>query len=122
VGRVLQRVRERLEEDQAIWPPSGWYNKKWLEVDDTLTVANRDSGVRVVPPMLREHYCLTRPIPDACNLLNAPFWIGLKLLGAKNSAADTVAHKRYSLSAWAYAPGSRCATTTPSGTRSCRPA
>ena len=94
------------KKDQATWPPSGWYNKKWLEVDDTLTVANRDSGVRVIPPMLREHYCLTRPIPDGCELQRAPYWIGLKLLGAKGSAADTVVHKRYSLSAWGYAPGS----------------
>lgn len=94
------------KKDQATWPPSGWYNKKWLEVDDTLTVANRDSGVRVVPPMLREHFCFTQPIPDGCDLRRAPYWIGLKLLGAKNSRADTVAHKRYSLSAWGYAPGS----------------
>lgn len=94
------------KKDQAVWPPSGWYNKKWLALDDTLTVANRDSGVRVVPPLLREHYCASVPIPAACNLEVAPFWIGLKLLGAKGSLADTVAHKRVSLSAWGYAPGS----------------
>jgi hypothetical protein len=94
------------KKDQATWPPSGWYRKKWLQVDDTLTVASRDSGVRVIPPMLREHYCTTLPIPDGCELWRAPYWIGLKLLGAKGSGADTVAVKRVSLSAWGYAPGS----------------
>jgi len=71
-----------------------------------LTVANRDSGVRVIPPLLREHYCQAQPVPDACQLQVAPYWIGLKVLGAKGSAADTVTFKRTSLSAWAYSPGS----------------
>lgn len=91
------------KKDQASWPPSGWYNKKWLALDDTLTLPNGGTP-RVIPPMIREHYCRAQPIPDACELATAPFWIGLKLLGWKGSDADTVVNKRFSLSAWSYSP------------------
>jgi hypothetical protein len=93
------------KKDYATWPPSGWYNKKWIQVDDTLTVANGDS-VYGIPPLFREHYCAASPPPEGCNLSVAPFWIGVKLLGWKRSRADTVVNKRPSLSAWSWRPGS----------------
>jgi hypothetical protein len=93
------------KKDYATWPPSGWYNKKWLQMDDTLTMGT-NTGVRPIPPLLREHYCASLPTPAGCALQTAPYWIGLKLLGWKRSAADTVVNKRVSLSAWDYRPGS----------------
>ncbi|NOT35399.1 MAG: hypothetical protein HOP12_14740 [Candidatus Eisenbacteria bacterium] len=91
------------KKDAAVWPPSGWFRKKWLAVDDTLTVARGDT-IRAIPPMMREHYCTRLPIPDACELERAPYWVGAKLLGWKASAADTVAIKRYTFSGWDYQP------------------
>jgi hypothetical protein len=90
---------------QSIWPASGWFNKKWIACDDTLTM-KIPTGVRSIPALFREHYCAATPIPTNCNLEVAPYWIGLKLLGWKRSRADTVVNKRTTLAAWRYAPGS----------------
>lgn len=90
------------KKDQSTWPPSGWYNKKWIQVDTDLRLDSDTS--RVLPPLFREHYCRSVPVPAGCALETAPYWIGLKLLGWKGSKADTVATKRYSLSAWDYSP------------------
>lgn len=57
------------------WPPSSadpggqgrWFAKAWLVYD-----APRR--------MVREHYCAAQPIPSACQLERAPYWIGIKLL------------------------------------------
>ena len=90
---------------QSQWPSSGWFNKKWIAVDDTLTMKSADS-VRVIPALFREHYCAASPTPAGCQLEVAPYWAGIKALGWKKSRADTVDRKKVSFSAWRYAPGS----------------
>jgi hypothetical protein len=93
------------KKDYTTWPPSGWYNKKWIQVDDTLTLGGVN-GVRDIPPLFREHYCAASPPPQGCNLHVAPYWIGVKLLGWRRSAADTVVDKSATLTAWSWRPGS----------------
>lgn len=90
---------------QSQWPPSGWYNKKWIACDDTLTMKSADS-VRAIPPLFREHYCQSVPVPAQCRLDIAPYWTGIKLLGWKRSKADTTINKKVTLAAWRWAPGS----------------
>jgi len=89
------------------WPPSGgdpsgtggWFDKKWIFFDDSLH-------------LLREHYCFGLAAPPAlpesgCNLKLAPYWAGLRYLGSRGLAEDTVTVTRQlSLSAWSWAPGS----------------
>lgn len=85
--------------DRNIWPPSstgstvgGWFNKKWIAYDDSLH-------------LYREHYCANLPIPNGCNLGIAPYWIGVRLLGAHGLAEDTTT-KKFSLTAWSWDPSS----------------
>jgi hypothetical protein len=85
--------------DRNIWPPSstgsvvgGWYTKKWIAYDDSLR-------------LYREHYCLTQPVPDGCNLEFVPAWIGVRLLGWKGLADDTTT-RRVTMQAWSYNPNS----------------
>jgi hypothetical protein len=87
------------------WPPTGWFNKKWIAVDDTLTMKS-GTTVKTIPALFREHYCLALPTPNGCNLNVAPYWAGIKALGWKKSRADTVNNKKVTFSAWRYAPGS----------------
>jgi hypothetical protein len=74
------------------WPQSGWFDKKWIVFDDSLS-------------LLREHYCesLADP-PNRCNLGYVPYWVGLRFLGTRGLAEDTTTRK-LSFSAWNWAPG-----------------
>ena len=87
------------------WPPSsgdasgmgGWFSKKWIAFDDSLG-------------LLREHYCREFATPPAvpesgCDLEVAPYWVGLRYLGARGLAEDTTTRK-LSFSAWGWSPGS----------------
>lgn len=81
------------------WPPSStcssagsWFSKKWIAYDDSLR-------------LFREHYCRSLPIPGGCDSSNVPYWIGLRLLGARPLTEDTTT-KKITLSAWSYSPGS----------------
>ena len=74
---------------QSVWPPSGWFNKKWIEYDGPQR-------------LLREHYCLSQPMPAACQLATAPYWAGVQVLTRPDSAAG----QGVTLSAWRYSPGS----------------
>ena len=91
---------------QPQWPSSGWFNKKWIACDDTLTMKTAD-GVEAIPALFREHYCQALPIPNGCKLEVAPYWAGMKVLGWKRSRSDTVVNKRVTLAAWRYSPGSQ---------------
>jgi len=89
------------------WGPSagdpsgtgGWFDKKWIVFDDSLH-------------LLREHYCVgltppPEPPEKACNAQLAPYWVGLRYLGARGLAEDTVTvTRKLSFSAWDWAPGS----------------
>jgi len=103
---IYSELASGAKKDYATLPPGGgWYRKKWVTVDDTLTVVDRETGAsRVIPPMVREHYCAAAPIPDFCQLEVAPFWMGIKLLGVKRSAADTATVKHPTIVGWGYAP------------------
>ncbi len=71
------------------WPPGGsWYNKKWIQYDDSLR-------------LVREHYCATVPIPDGCQFETAPDWVGIKLL----TPPDTTIGQKVTLGAWNWEPG-----------------
>jgi len=75
--------------------PSGtgsWFNKKWIQYDDSLR-------------LYREHYCRSLPIPDGCQLDRAPYWVGLRLLGARGLAEDTTT-KQVTLQGWSWNPSS----------------
>jgi hypothetical protein len=87
------------------WPPSasdaggmgGYYDKKWIAFDDSLG-------------LLREHYCAGFAQPpaapeDGCALQIAPYWVGIRYLGARGLAEDTTTRK-LSFSAWSWTPGS----------------
>ena len=95
----------------SVWPPSStgdlgsWFKKKWIAVDDTLSLKTVD-GVRTIPALFREHYCLAQPIPNGCRLDRVPYWMGVKLLGWKRGRADTATVKKTTFAAWGYAPGS----------------
>ena len=102
---IYTEMASGAKKDYAVWPPSAWYKKKWLETDDTLHVSTPDTCCRLIPPMVREHYCASLPTPTGCNLANTPYWVGVKLLGSKRSVADNVLEKSTTLSAWGYAPG-----------------
>ena len=81
------------------WPPSAgdagglgfWYRRKWVQSDDSLK-------------LVREHYCANGPAPDGCQLSIAPYWIGIRSLGAKGLAGDTTT-RRLTLNGWNYSPG-----------------
>jgi hypothetical protein len=83
----------------AQWPPAAgdpgglgfWYRRKWVQSDDSLK-------------MVREHYCANGPAPDACQLQIAPYWVGLRSLGAKGLVGDATT-RRLTLRGWNYAPG-----------------
>jgi len=71
------------------WPPGGtWYNKKWLQYDDSLR-------------LIREHYCNGLPIPGGCFLERVPEWVGFKLLGTRPEPITT---KQVTLGAWRWTP------------------
>jgi hypothetical protein len=102
---IYTELASGAKKNYATWPPGGsWYKKKWIAIDDTLTSPRANGVADSIPPLEREHFCQSDPIPDGCNLSNTPYWVGVKLLGAKKSAADTVTRKRYSFTAWPYAP------------------
>jgi hypothetical protein len=103
---IYTELASGAKKDYATWPPGGsWYRKKWVTVDDTLTVVDRTTGeTRLIPPMVREHYCAASPLPDLCQLEVAPYWVGVKLLGSRRSQADTVEVKRPTIVGWGYAP------------------
>ena len=71
------------------WPPSGWWNKRWLVYDPDFR-------------MVREHYCTSKPVPSSCQLQNVPYWIGAQLL----TPPDTAAGQHVTLAAWPYNAGS----------------
>jgi hypothetical protein len=82
------------------WPPGGtdpsgsgsWYSKKLIQWDDQ----NK---------MLREHFCQGAPIPSGCQFSKAPYWIGLRYLGAKGLFEDpTRTDKQITLGAWRWEP------------------
>ena len=80
-----------------LWPPSStgsaygsWYAKKQLAYDDSLR-------------LLREHYCASAPVPDACAYSTVPYWIGKMLLGA---SPGTVTDYRQTVRGWDFDPGS----------------
>lgn len=88
----------------TLWPPGSgdvtgdgsWYNNKWFVYD---------------PPqkLLREHYCdqmVTYGDVTNCILQRAPYWIGLRFLGAKSLVEDTTS-KALTVAAWSWAPGSQ---------------
>lgn len=82
------------------WPPTtggsplgSWYDKKWIQYDDSLR-------------LFREHYCRGVPVPAGCDLGLVPYWIGLKLLGVSPGDVTDTLDKRITLAAWDYAPGS----------------
>ncbi len=78
------------------WPPGQgdpgglgtWFDRKWVQYDDSLR-------------LVREHYCQTGPAPDGCALQIAPYWIGLRFLGARGLEADTT----LTLAGWDWRPG-----------------
>lgn len=84
----------------VVWPPSSgdagglgsWFNNKWIVYDDSLSLE-------------REHYCDAGPPPDGCIMQRAPYWIGLRYLGARPLTEDTTP-KQLTLAAWSWAPGS----------------
>uniref|UniRef100_A0A832I2P3 Uncharacterized protein n=1 Tax=Eiseniibacteriota bacterium TaxID=2212470 RepID=A0A832I2P3_UNCEI len=85
--------------DRNIWPPSstgsavgGWYSKKLIAYDDSLR-------------LFRERYCNAQPVPDNCNVGLSPYWIGVRLLGARGLAGDTTT-RRITMQAWNYDPSS----------------
>jgi len=77
------------------WPPSsstgpgGWFNKKWVQYDDSLR-------------LFREHFCSAQPIPGGCSLNLVPAWVGMKLLG---TGPQPIATKQVTLAAWSWSPG-----------------
>jgi hypothetical protein len=86
------------------WPPSasdpsglgGWFSKKWIAFDDSLN-------------LMREHYCQgfsSDPVTpeNGCHLEIAPYWAGIRYLGARGLAEDTTT-RRVSFSAWSWSPG-----------------
>ncbi len=83
----------------SIWPPSSagstigsWFRKKQIAYDDSLR-------------LMREHYCIGNPIPDACGYDLVPDWIGIRLLGVRpGNVADTL-DKKLTFAAWDYSPG-----------------
>jgi hypothetical protein len=83
----------------SVWPPSStgsalgsWYRKKWVEYEDSLR-------------LVREHYCLSAPIPGSCDLLQVPYWVGVKLLGVSPGDVANPADKQITLGVWNYLPG-----------------
>jgi hypothetical protein len=80
----------------VIWPPGagdlgglgGWFNKKLIAFDSTFV-------------LLREHYCNSSPVPDNCKFERAPYWIGLRYLGARGIPNDTTTRK-LTLAAWSW--------------------
>jgi hypothetical protein len=75
--------------------PSGtgsWFNKKQIVYDDSLR-------------LFREHYCASPPIPDGCQYTRAPYWIGVRALGAKGLYEDTTT-KKVTVAAWSWSPSS----------------
>jgi hypothetical protein len=72
------------------WPPGGsWYNRKWIQWDDSLR-------------LFREHYCVGVNPPNDCQLHIAPYWAGMKLLTPPDSALG----QKVTLAAWDWEPGS----------------
>lgn len=95
----------------STWPPSssgsavgGWYQKKWLAYDDSITAA--DGVSNATGHMMREHYCASTPVPDACNLYITPAWVGIKLLGVSPGNMADTSDKKVTFYASNYAPGS----------------
>ncbi len=84
----------------SVWPPSSsggpgsWFSKKWIQYDADTT------------RMLREHFCLQKPVPSGCRLESVPYWIGLAFLGVKPGSLADTSSKKTTLAAWGYAPGS----------------
>ncbi len=75
--------------------PSGtgsWFNKKQIAYDPALQ-------------LFREHYCLRLPIPDGCQYEKTPYWVGVKLLGARGLTEDLTT-KKITLEAWSWSPSS----------------
>jgi len=76
------------------WPPSSssgpgsWYNRKWLQYDDSLR-------------MIREHYCSRLTVPDNCIFEAVPYWAAVKVL----TPPDEAAGQKITLAAWDYSPG-----------------
>ena len=73
----------------AVWPPTGWFRKKWIQSD-------------TAPPMLREHYCLSQPVPQSCQVQAVPYWVGSAVL----TTPDPALGQQVTVSAWPYGPGS----------------
>ncbi len=82
------------------WPPSStdpgglgsWFNNKWIEYDEDFR-------------LFREHYCDAQPVPEGCLLERAPYWAGIRYLGARGLKEDLTVRQR-TLSAWSWRPGS----------------
>ncbi|MEO5617760.1 MAG: hypothetical protein ABIS67_08310, partial [Candidatus Eisenbacteria bacterium] len=75
--------------------PSGtgsWFNKKQIAYDDSLR-------------LFREHYCKSQPVPGGCQYPNAPYWVGVRLLGTNGLTEDTTT-KKVTLQAWSWSPSS----------------
>jgi hypothetical protein len=86
------------------WPPNSsdasgmgsYYAKKLIVFDGSLALE-------------REHYCRGYSAPPGdpetgCRYDVAPYWMGLKYLGARGVAGDTTT-RRLSFSAWSWSPG-----------------
>ncbi len=68
---------------------AGWFSKKWLAYEPDFR-------------MIREHYCLNKPVPDNCHQEAVPYWAGVQLL----TPPDAFAGQHVTLAAWPYTKGS----------------
>jgi len=77
---------------QSQYPPSGWFSKKLVTWEDSLT-------------MFTERYCQGRPFPAQCRFDLVPEIVGVKLLGVKPGNYRDTSDKKVTFAAWSYAPG-----------------
>ncbi len=77
---------------QNTYPPSGWFNKKLIGWNDSLS-------------MVTERYCQAA-VQTACRFDLVPEIVGVKLLGVKSRGVVDTAGKQVTFAAWSYAPGS----------------
>jgi hypothetical protein len=82
------------------WPPGltdpsgsgSWFNKKLIAYDPAYH-------------LYREHFCNAQPVPAGCQFTRAPYWIGLRYLGAKGLYEDPDrTNKNVTLTAWRWEP------------------
>jgi len=75
------------------WPPGGaWFSRKQIGYIDSLN-------------LFTERYCLSVPIPNACNYSTTPEIVGLKLLGVRPGSLRIPGDKVVTMQAWDFAVG-----------------